>query len=150
MANWTYADLKAALAPHEALSDAAAAAVLAAETVAVQGALERNSAILRFIRANIWGRIQVRASRPWNATASINAETAAARQVIDAVTLFDTFDLSDPTLYAALARDLDALVALGDVTAGQRAAILAVRDGVAPRWQPAPTAGDVQTARRQP
>lgn len=107
---WTYSELKAALIPYAALNDAAAAAALAAETVNKSGALVREDAVQRFIRANIWGRIQVRASRPWNATQSINAETAAARQVLDGVTLLPSFDLSDSTLYAALERDLNVLV----------------------------------------
>lgn len=144
---WTYAELKAALAPHAALTDAQAAAVLAAETVQVTGAMERGDAILRFIRANIWGKIQVRAARPWSTTAATNLETAAARQVIDAVMLFERFDLSDETLYSALQRDLNALVTLGDITAAQRDAILAVRDQTVPKWQPVPTENDVRHAR---
>lgn len=147
--SWTYLQLQSHLtANYAGLSDAAAAAALVAETVATPGALVREDAILRLIRANIWGALQVRASRPYNATPSINAETAAARQVIDAVTLLPSFDLSDPTLYAAMERDLGALVALGVVTAGQRDAILAVRDRTSPRWVPAPTPNDVAAARR--
>jgi hypothetical protein len=147
---WTYPELRAGLAPYGALDDAQAAAALQAETVIIPGAIARDDAVREFLRAGVWGVIQVRADRPFNTTASaetINAQTAAAKNVLDAVLLFDAFDLTDSSLYSALQRDLDVLVAAGDITTQQRNAILAARDKTVAKWLPAPTAADVAYAR---
>lgn len=137
-----------ALEPGNAGTAAAAlAATLNAQTVVKQGGVEREDAVKRLIRANVWGAILMRAALPRTANVPQNTAIAAAIQVRDAFLLSPEFDLSDDTLFAAMSRDLAVLVTAGDISQNVMDAILAVRDRQEPMWQPPVTAADVTLAR---
>jgi hypothetical protein len=59
-------------------------------------------------------------------------------------------EMSDTTIAAAVTTMLATLVAASIMTSEQRDAVLAMASASVPKWQPAITAGDIQTARAQP
>jgi hypothetical protein len=145
--SWTYEALKtaiAALSPAPVGYDAIAAA-LNAQTVEVVQPFQWK-AVKTIVQISLsWSKVVLRA-RLSDGTeanlAAINAyETADDLQI----------DPTNTTAVGTLTAGLEALLAIGDITAADVTAIQALMAPVAvPVWSPAVTAGDVQTAESQP
>lgn len=58
-------------------------------------------------------------------------------------------EMSDPTVNGIVVQMLGALTAAGIMTAEQQTEVLAMGTASVPVWQPAVTAGDIQTSRAQ-
>jgi hypothetical protein len=59
-------------------------------------------------------------------------------------------EMTSPAIAASVTTMLGVLAAASIMTSDQRDAVLAMASATVPKWQPAVTAGDIQTARAQP
>jgi hypothetical protein len=155
---WTYAQLKAADAALGVADLTAAADALAAQTVtltvpAASVSVAVVHGILLLAQTGDWLLIESRAAETFSAgfpssPAANDAAIAAARL---AVTLAASkVDSIAPEAWADFLAQLDVLHTANVVAQATRDAIAALGSLTASRFQPAPTAGDVQTARAMP
>lgn len=151
---WTYAKLKAADAALGIADPGAAAAALAAQTVTLTGQPFPWSAAVVVAQESVnfsWSRIQARSKQ----TATLPPSTATDYAILAALSAISTpldrvIDPSNTVAWQTLLGGMQALVGIGDMIAADVTAIEALGTQVVPTWQPAPTAGDLQTARAQP
>ena len=151
---WTPAQLKAA---YQALSPApasyeAAVTTLNAQTTTVTVAVPI-AALAAYLGLNgKLGALKAFAASP---PSGASAESVAAAQglweMISSPGAFPPFDMADATVASAIQAMLAALVSpgtgiTGPITSTDQTAILALATQTVPTWQPAVTAGDVQTA----
>ncbi|HTJ88882.1 MAG TPA: hypothetical protein VL356_01700 [Acidocella sp.] len=154
---WTYATVKAAdaaLSPAVADPGAAAAALNAQTTTqAVPVSIATLHGILMLASTSDWDRITVRSaaaySSGWPANpATTDAAIAAAKLAVSlAGSKVDSVSVAD---WPGFLAPLQVLQTAGDVSAASYTAIAALGSVTAATWQPALTAGDIQTARAQP
>jgi len=151
---WTPAQLKAA---YQALSPApasyeAAAATLNAQTTTVTVSVPIMDVAAYLGLVGKLGAIEAFAKTP---PSGASAQAVAAAQglweMIQSPASFPPFDMPNPTVAASVEAMLAALVSpgtgiTGPIDSTDQATILGLATQTVPAWQPAVTAGDVQTA----
>ena len=151
---WTPAQLKAA---YQALSPApasyeAAAATLNAQTTTVTVSVPIADVAAYLGLAGKLGALEAFAKSP---PSGASAESIAAAQglweMISSPAAFPPFNMTDATVASAINAMLTALVSpgtgiTGPIDSTDQATILGLASQTVPVWQPAVTAGDVQTA----
>lgn len=153
---WTYADLKTAitaLSPMPSGFQAIANAINGQTTTLTNQPVKWADAkrLARTASTGDWSRIVAR-SRQVPAVPPATATDSAILAAINAVESADA-DVIDPTNSAewtAFQNGLSALQAAGDLASATVSAIQALTSVTGPKWVPAVTPGDVQTAEAQP
>jgi hypothetical protein len=155
---WSLADLKAAdaaLSPPQG-DPAEAATVLTAQTkaVAVDVTVQSIAGYLG-MTGKLTGFMAWAAAPPAGASGTAIAAATALAFAFQHPQLLPVFEMTNPSIAAAMTTWLDALVSPGGgiaapIDAADQTAILSLASATVPVWQPAPSAGDVQTARAQP
>ena len=157
MANWTYAQVKAAdaaLSP-PAADPAAAASALNAQTVSLSqpaNAIGIRSvvSVLLLSQTFDWARVQALAAQSLSATWQ-SAPTAQDEAILIAQAAVhqatDPDASVDPAHWSAFAASLGALASAAAVSPASQAAILALARMTAPVFDPPLIPGDIQTAR---
>ena len=144
----TYADIQAALAGVPAGDETSQAAALNAQTAAVQVDISGNDCRSILLRTGEWGALVMLAN-------SAPSATLPAQMVGAAIVARDTLasdlaiQIHNPAVAAGVAQMLGALVQAGVISAASQSAMLALGTVTQPVWQPALTAGDIQTAKAQ-
>lgn len=161
MPPWTPQQLKAAvlaLSPAPA-DDQAAADAINAQTVQASPADFPAAFAFNVLDASAtadWFKVVQRSKQALSGSATPTAADMAVLAASAAVALMqvpgETVRASDTTTWARFTASLAALQAVGDVSAASVSAItaLATPSPTAPKWVPAVTSGDVQTAKAQP
>jgi hypothetical protein len=144
---WTYADLKAADPGGDDL--AAIGAALNAETVTLTVDVPITAVSGYMLPRGITAAAEIWLVAHETDTGDV---AKAVRSLLGLLTdpRLQVVAMTDPTIAAAVAGMLSGMVAASIITAQQQAEILALASATVPKWQPAITAGDIQTARAQP
>lgn len=144
---WTYHDLAAALDGLTFLSDAAAAAALAAETDTVTRDIPCAEIETALLETGEWGALQYVADR------SVASETVPMEVIAAAITCVRTLttkhvvETTADGPWALYQQMLSAFQQAGVISGETAERLAGLRYVVVPRWQPVPTEADVAHAR---
>lgn len=145
-----YQALKAADAELGIEDPAEAAAALAAQTtttfVDVPTAVAREVVYV----SGEWIFVREKGKETTLASAKAKDPSGAAQLLVDVLSTTTVLELSDATKRATAEEVVDTLLLDGAISDATAAAWRAMWVREVPVWNPAPTAGDIQTAREQP
>jgi hypothetical protein len=157
---WTYNELKqadAALDPAQASASAAAAALNAQTTTLTTPVASVSVGIIHgallLAPTGDWLKIEALSQQSYSSSypSAPTAEDAAINAAKLAIVLASSkVDSINPPHWTGFMSQLQVLVTAGAVAQDTYDQISALAPMTIPRWQPAVTAGDVQTARSQP
>lgn len=143
---WRYADLRAALAGMEGLTDAEAATALCGTNRTVVVDVPTRDARALLLATGEWGGL-VRLARSQPSADRPEAIIAAAITAEDTLRMTEVLETTKPEAWAAVQAMVAALAGAGVISAASAAALLALREVPVPVWWPAPTEHDVARAR---
>lgn len=146
MTNWQYSALHAALSGMEALSDADAAAALAAQAVSVVRDVPTVEARKLTFTTAEWSAIVRRAAAAERGDTDDQASVLAIT-VRDVFLRTETLDTTEADAWASIQQMAGALAAAGIISEATAAKLLSLRTLSRPAWDPLPTAQDVAHAR---
>ena len=144
---WTYAQINVALAGLSG-TETALATALNAQTHAVDVDISGNDCRSILLRTGEWGGLVMLANTA--PTATIPAQLVGAAIVARDTLASDlAIQIHNPAVADGVGQMLGALVQASIISAASQAAMLALGTVTQPVWQPALTAGDIQTAKAQ-